>query len=349
MNFNKPVSLFCIDHNSTRPRLLSSTIACATATNFGAGQNFKTFRFDRGSAESAVHTRIIHCNNRHYKINIWVKSAVLLYEEMCAELLREAPITDVSLASQAIPDLQDYKRPIKNRVADIRLMKNPKFIERLQAETAQKIPFNIRLVLIDGNHEEMFRRLASLSGYKGYSTYASGGRRDTVSSLAAEVWPPTPDTITLVFGSTGDPLKLSPNKKGVWMVGHKLGHALFDAVNQEVPQLAPNVSIESRIREEIEYYFKKLHPQGHPNKGNGLFELYKDISAFSSAQLSNMESHDEYLYELVAQYVMFGKVTFKVGHTFPTKEEAAAAADKITKMIIAAMKNAVGTTLVDVV
>jgi hypothetical protein len=46
---------------------------------------------------------------------------------------------------------------------------------------------------------------------------------------------------------------------------------------------------------------------------------------------------------------LFGKVTFKVGYTFPTKEKADASADKITKMIVAAMNNAVGTTLVDVV
>lgn len=269
---------------------------------------------------------------------------------MCAELLREAPISDVSLASDAIPDLADYKIKTKDREVDMKLMKTPKFLERLQAETAQKIPFNIKLVLVDGDHVEMFRRLSSMRGFAGYNTYGEKGRRDTVSSLAAGVWSPTPDAITLVFGSTGHPLKLSPGKKGVWMVGHKLGHAIFDGVNMgEVSQLQPNRMIKSRIEMEIEGMFKKLHPKGHPNKGNGLFELYKDVSGFESAQRSNLESHDEYLYELVAQYVMFGKVTFKVGQTFSTKEEADNASTNMTKMIVAAMNNAVGTTLVDVV
>ena len=279
-----------------------------------------------------------------------MKSAVLLYEDLCAELLGEAPISDVSLASDAIPDLGEYKHGVKDREVDMKLMKTPKFLERLQAETAQKIPFNIKLVLIDGNHEEMFRRLSNMRGFAGYSTYGEKGRRDTVSSLAAGVWPPTPDAITLVFGSTGHPLKLSPGKKGVWLVGHKLGHAIFDGVNMgEVPQLQPNRIIKNRIEMEIEGMFKKLHPKGHPNKGNGLFELYKDISGFETAQTSNLESHEEYIYELVAQYVMFGKVTFKVGQTFLTKEEADSIASYITKMIVAAMNNAVGTTLVDVV
>ena len=278
-----------------------------------------------------------------------MKSAVLLYEDLCAELLGEAPISDVSLASDAIPDLGEYKHGVKDREVDMKLMKTPKFLERLQAETAQKIPFNIKLVLIDGNHEEMFRRLSNMRGFAGYSTYQPDAdtRRDTVSSLAASVWPPTLGVITLVFGSSGNPMKLSPGKKGVWMVGHKLGHAIFDA--SEISQLMPNRGICARINEEIEAYFKKLHPRGHPNKGNGLFELYKDISGFETAQTSNLQSHDEYLYELVAQYVMFGKVTFKVGNTFPTKEKADASADRITKMIVAAMNNAVGTTLVDVV
>lgn len=279
-----------------------------------------------------------------------MKSAVLLYEELCAELLGEAPITDVSLASDTISDLQDYKYSIKNRKIDRKLMRTPKFIERLQAETAQKIPFNIKLVLIDGNHEEMFRRLANIRGYKSHLLYGQQGTRNTVSNLAAETWPPTPNTITLVFGSSGDPMKLSPGKKGVWIIGHKLGHALFDGTNiGEVPQLEPNRIIQSRISQEIEHMYNKLHPKGHPNKGNGLFELYKDISNFHTAQTSNLESHDEYLYELVAQYVMFGKVTFKAGQTFPTKEEAESASANMTKMIIAAMNNAVGTTLVDVV
>jgi hypothetical protein len=281
-----------------------------------------------------------------------VKSAVLLYEEMCSELLGEAPITDVSLASDEVPDLADYKMKVKDREIDMKLMKTPKFLERLQAETAQKIPFNIKLILIDGNHDEMFRRLANIRGYERYSMYKpdAATRRDTISSLAAKTWPPTPDVITLVFGSSGNPMKLSPDKRGVWMVGHKIGHAIFGGINlQEVPQLLPNRGIKARIDEEIEAFFKKLHPKDHPNKGNGLFELYKDISAFHSAQVSNMEDHEEYVYELVAQYVMFGKVTFKVGHTFPTKEEADASAGRITKMIVAAMNNAVGTTLVDVV
>lgn len=52
-----------------------------------------------------------------------------------------------------------------------------------------------------------------------------------------------------------------------------------------------------------------------------IYDVIKDISGFKSAQQNTIESSGEYVYDLVAQYVMFGKVTFRVGNTFKTVEE----------------------------
>jgi len=279
-----------------------------------------------------------------------VKSADLLYEQLCAELLGEAPISDVSVSSKEYPEIP-INQATGNTKIDIRLMGNPKYLERLSQETARNIPFNIKLILVDSSPGALFDLIASTHYYRIHSS--------NIAELARFAWQPTKDTITLILGPTGEPMKLSANKKGAWLVGHKLGHALFDNINiRGNKEMEANAEIYNQLETEIINYFIKfcttLSPEEKRYPKDMRFKMFtKSKTRIDSSQQQTIINHEEFLFELVGQYVMFGKVTFHhnsayANQAFESQDEANTAADKITKMIIAGLRNAVGKTIVDV-
>lgn len=282
-----------------------------------------------------------------------MKSADLLYEELCTQLLREAPITDVSVTSAEYPEVPKRlpNTSDKDARADLRLFGNPRYLERLAAESARNIPFNIKLILVDSNVGELFNLIGR--------EYRDKIRSSNMSELAKFAWPPTKDAITLILGPTGEPMKLSANKKGAWLVGHKLGHALFDNINiRGNNEMEANAEIYKQLEIEILHYFTKfcttLSSEDKRYSRDMRFKMFAtSISGFESARRQTIINHEEYIFELVGQYVMFGKVTFHhnsayANQAFESQDEANIAADKITKMIIAGLRNAVGKTIVDV-
>ena len=118
------------------------------------------------------------------------------------------------------------------------------------------------------------------------------------------------------------------------MVGHKLGHALdvHYGIWSTIYHIlkAANIDIDNNIPHD------------------DLLQTVKDVSGFRSAQQGTLQNTSEYVYELVAQYVMFGKVTFKVGNILKTAEEASKVSREVTNAIIQAMHRAVGDILYDV-
>lgn len=134
------------------------------------------------------------------------------FNDLVKYILKEAPITDVVLDSDIAPfrnkinptaGLNKNSQIAKNKKADFALIRSKRYRDRLQAETARNIPFNIKLIFIDTEDD-----------YENERDYR-----------------PTPGVITLVTMPTGDPMILSQGRKGVWMVGHKLGHALDSYFN----------------------------------------------------------------------------------------------------------------------
>jgi len=226
------------------------------------------------------------------------------FDELVRYILSEAPITDVQLDSELNPHLEVGREDswYDDRYAiDFNLFRNKKYRERLQAETAKNIPFNIKLIFID-------------TKYPGYD------HRKEVK--------PTPGVITFITHPTGDPMILSPKKRGVWMVGHKLGHAFCENHDTFFHDM---LEILKRLGIDDEY----------------AYEMFKDMSGFDSAQQGTVLSIYEYINELVAQYVMFGKVTFLVGRVFETKEIADIMSKTVTKLIEHTFSEYVGKVIWD--
>ena len=231
------------------------------------------------------------------------------FNDLVRYILNETPITDVQLDSELNPHLEVGREEswYDDRYAiDFNLFRSKRYRERLQAETAKNIPFNIKLIFID-------------TKYPGYD------HREEV--------PPIPDVITFITHPSGDPMVLSPKKRGVWMIGHKLGHAFSEnshAFLNGMLEILKRVGIDN----EYAYY-------------DGTKDIFKDISGFKSAQQGTVLSIYEYINELVAQYVMFGKVTFLVGKVFETKEIADNMSKTVTKLIERTFSEYVGKLIWD--
>ena len=242
----------------------------------------------------------------------------MTFDDLVKYILKEAPITDVELSSETLPntvpfypdpDYQDGTEPV------LKLFRNKRYRERLQAETAKNIPFNIKIVFFD-------------------SETADYSKPEPFLEIK-----PIPGAITLAIDATGgDTPKLSPNKKGVWMVGHKLGHAIDDRERGVFVRKIAKILINSipALGEIYEINFLV---------NDNIKDIFRDISGMNSVQTGDVASFYEYVYELVAQYVMFGKVTFRVGNILKTPKEANNLSRTITQVIVNSFRDVVGEVI----
>jgi hypothetical protein len=246
------------------------------------------------------------------------------FEDLVRCVLSESPITDVQLDSEIHPE-RELTIPAKDIAVDYKLIRDKRYRERLQAETAKNIPFNIKIVFRDTVHF-------------GFDTE------------------PTPGVITFVTKPTGDPMILSSKKWGVWMIGHKIGHALQAGRAKMVvtdygvyeDTLFNNIARE--ISSSIMWGYDIIPLKRYKNNlDHEARRKLKSMSGFKSVQQGTVQSGLEYVYDLVAQYVMFGKVTFRVGEIFRTQEDADAASKAVTDVIVKRMNEAVGKVLYDTI
>ena len=233
----------------------------------------------------------------------------MTFDSLVKYILNENPITDVQLDSELNPHLEvgrDGDNWYDNRYAiDFNLFRNKQYRERLQAETAKHIPFNIKLIFID-------------TKYPGYD------HREEVK--------PTPGVITFITHPSGDPMVLSSKKRGVWMVGHKLGHAFSERSHTFFQGMVDTL--------------EGLGVDMDADRDD-LKDIFRDMSGFESAKQGTVISAYEYINELVAQYVMFGRVTFLVGRVFKTREIANSMSRKLTELIERTFSEYVGKVIWD--
>jgi hypothetical protein len=81
------------------------------------------------------------------------------FDDLVKYILNEAPIVDVETYSDRYPDrVQSFDRAfLKNQAADYALIRSKKYRERLQAETAKNIPFDLKIVFVDAGNPQQER------------------------------------------------------------------------------------------------------------------------------------------------------------------------------------------------
>ena len=248
------------------------------------------------------------------------------FNDLVRYILKEAPISDVQLDSEVFPNRKkilpanwehagagaQVPENSDTYAPDYKMFNNLVFRKRLQAETAKNIPFNIKLIFKDTGHK---------AGQK-------------------EEYAPTPGVITFVVGPTGDFFRLSSNKKGAWIVGHKLGHALNELPASQ--QIISNELIPLLKRR----MYKPADGRDYPLSWKHAMDLsnFKSVRA-DAGNRGEPATNFEYIWELVAQYVYYGAVTFKVGRCLPTQAIADKYGKIVTDMIYKMLQQAVGKVL----
>ena len=145
---------------------------------------------------------------------------VQLFDEQCSFLLGEMPVKDVTPLSSRLgqnnpvpPVKPSADSPAYQKVdyADQMLIRNANWRNKVKLKVAPNVPFTFDIIL-DDNAKETFPIKTDTA--------------EVIEYVIKNV-KPTPNVITCVFGSTGDPL--SP-----WIVSHKIGHAIFDTLNSDL-------------------------------------------------------------------------------------------------------------------
>jgi hypothetical protein len=220
---------------------------------------------------------------------------------------------------------------------DIKLMSNFRYLTRFKAETALNVPFDFKLILIDIELDHIY----NLS--QAYTTMIK----------MRQMYTPVPNKITIILGSAGDPMKLSKSSKGVWLFGHRLGHAMFNEniVALYYNKLKQNTKIFKELKNTIRDLYKiycNSYECCYFSENQKWNKLFKNLSPFQSAKTENVDSNLEYIYELVAQYIMFGKITFNANSVISSyvKDEQLFSSH-ITALIKDAIENTKGLVLID--
>ena len=214
-----------------------------------------------------------------------------------------------------------------------KIINNQNFLNFLKKTTFKNLPFDVELFVVDSKkYKKQTKCSEELQKIK-TKIVMQALFRSIVFSQTKNI-----NSIKLTTKCTGlHPMK--PSKKGFWMLGHKLGHGVF---NQQI-----NLFLKNKIEFILQECYNKFHKTAYTNYEKdikGWDEVFKKISPFKSAQeCIIIPDNDEYIYELVAQYSMFGKTKFLFpSQIFSNQTEAEEVSKTIDQLIFESLTNVVG-------
>jgi hypothetical protein len=222
----------------------------------------------------------------------------IIQTELFADILRSY---DPALYNNYIDKLNSVRGTISKGIRnDNNLWAKEKYRNRIKAETGTNIKFKIKIVYIDLD----LMKLLDL-----FQTSAVGLFRDHLDVII----PPTPGVITVVLNSSAvesdeDFMRLDPKGGGAFMLGHKIGHAA-DSVYASQARGGIGLHAKEKIAK-IEHDIRELMYRSPLTPEIGGLPL-SHISNLKSVQSGRMTSLTEFVYDLVGQYVRFGRVTFR--------------------------------------
>jgi hypothetical protein len=230
--------------------------------------------------------------------------------------ISEAPIADFEVHG-------DTSQEGSFRMDDLKAMSNPKWLKKVE-HYFSRVPQNINLYLVNvadfvgavGIRFNRYRNLGRLDEWSGIRSLAE------VQKIIGKVPPNAEQSITVVLvENEGDGrIPLTP-----WMVAHRMAHALLtpdrgdigiargaflDKANTFISGAANRLSKIPHIRDELEAL-------GH--NPDVLAPIQKiqligmELAKFKSAQTGKIPEgrEGELIVELLAQYLVQGKITFK--------------------------------------
>ena len=125
---------------------------------------------------------------------------------------------------------------------------------------------------------------------------------------------PQPDTITVIFTQNESDEKVPMT---AWTLAHRVGHAIF--INKEfLKEFAEKIEKDFLTLLDKVYNISSMIGRGSGNKSEYapqnmilLGKFVQEIGTMSSARNKRVGNFVEFLFELVAQYIITGKIRFK--------------------------------------
>ena len=236
------------------------------------------------------------------------------------EIVNEAPLADFGAYG-------DLSKEGSFRSDDLRAIQNPKWVDKVRAGLSHvDVPINLyfynsadRKVTFDENGVEGHsiidvRDLSFLSRYVGLHSLS-------VLHRIIGKYPPNGGSsfnVLMVENEGGARLPLTP-----WIMAHRVGHALLEAGDERTVNKTEGMQ---RLTKEIYRIHRNMMSnigamlQSSPNhkekiRASSAYQaderyLISQIGKMKSAKNDNLTQSEEFIPEMVAQYLMTGKVSF---------------------------------------
>ena len=214
------------------------------------------------------------------------------------QVVAEAPLADYQ-------PIGDFDKPGPFRGADKKLIPHP--VNQLKAQRFfEKTPYNFRL---------FFSNIPGTGKYSEYGIMDPDTVKIIFGDAGEQIVAGHENAITVVYvGNSGDSkVMLTP-----WMMAHRLGHAIQVGArgqmrNQQQPWKAGEDHFFGQVNSMLEEYYGKSGQRG----GNLKAELTPEYNALFNAMGTQRSSRSgeirrpyEFLYEIFAQYLGTGAVSF---------------------------------------
>jgi len=210
-------------------------------------------------------------------------------------ILSEMPISKFQLLGQWGPDA---KRKYGYSAQDTGILENPKAVEKIHKHWSNS----------KNNFDLYFLR-----NYAGTKHREKGEVKSlwVLNNLGIDI-KPNEDAITVIFTTNTGDEKIPMTS---WAIGHRLGHAIrMDHVFENYFRKEINKDFEEILKyvygldiNNRDFYYQNDYFSKYEKNMKAIFLA---VGKMKSARENILRNSNEFIYELVAQYIITGKITF---------------------------------------
>lgn len=220
----------------------------------------------------------------------------------------EAPIADMSYHG-------DMETPGTFRNDDLKKFRDPEWKERV-VKLFQNGPFDINLHIVNGDAEGKVTKRTKYTidrvDTKNPSKYVGLQSPEWAEAILGHpIDTEGKITAILLQNEGGARVGLTP-----WMVGHRLAHCFFENNSREVNSALQSTAMMctravSTFFMALSKYFRAYDIEVPDGSEEAVAFIAKHVSTFRSGRTGNLRNSGEFLVELLASYIMTGKVEFR--------------------------------------
>ena len=236
------------------------------------------------------------------------------FEEMLKENKTNLEKLMESLFSEEVDEMAirqfktvgDWGRRSSFGDVDRKILTSPRGVEKIKRQW-EKTPFDFDMYLVNDPrvNKSQFREVGLVD---------MSFVRDKMKLTADEIPDPDGNTITIIYTSnTGAERYMSSG----WILAHRLGHALargrgFPAEKWQefIKDLRKRIADILKEVYGIDVYSKTYDFQGNAGRDKILKYVAQQLGTMKSARDNKMRNWYEFAYELLAQYLLTGKIKF---------------------------------------